>query len=90
MLVLANLHPLIFTELDLLEMNYVVASGTVAILIETELVFGQTFEFYLSKVFEEFVTFCGLHGFTETWFAVTQVVVHVSVGKREENLRIIG
>ena len=64
LLVLADFHPLIFSHFRLLEVNYVVASGAVAVVVEAEFVVGEAFELHLTKVFEKLGAFCWLHCFT--------------------------
>lgn len=62
-LVLADLHPLILALVDLLEVNDVVASWTVAVGIEIEFVAGEAFELDISEIFQQLGAFCWAHRF---------------------------
>jgi hypothetical protein len=76
-LVLANLHPLILAQLDLLEVDDVVASGAIAVRIKVELVASEAFKLYIAQVLEQFGSFGWSHRFAQAWTTVAEILVHV-------------
>jgi hypothetical protein len=76
-LVLADLDPLVLARRDLLEVDDVVASWSVAVGVEIELVAGEAAELDVAEVFEELGAFGGAHGLAESGSAAAHVLVHV-------------